>query len=297
MFKRINIEEQTPEWFEWRSTVCSASDAPAVMGKGMFQIKTQYDLYLRDTGQKEVFYSKAMSDGHKFEETALELARNTFGGKWEKALFEHDILHTKLDGGHTVLKFGASLDGWDMDHKYPVLEIKCVSSNSPTWNNDDILSNYKYQVQQQLTVTVSERALFFVYNKDTGEYKYKIVEHDSDLFLGILDAWTEYTNCIDNFKIPALTDKDKVERLDDEFCEKAARFKELKAQEKAIKKELDALKKDLIKLADGKPTKGAGVSVYPIAGRETIDYKSIPELQDIDLDQYKKQGKSSWGVR
>jgi putative phage-type endonuclease len=286
MTKQIHIEEHTPEWHEWRATVCSASSAAAVMGKGHFFPKTPFQLYQQETGQKEVFFNNSMRKGHEFEPIALELARNTFGGKWGKALFERELLGVKL---------GASLDGYDTDHEYPVLEIKCVSKTSPTWLNG--IGHYIYQVQQQLAVTDSEKALFFVFCIDTKEYKYEIIERRNSMWSEILDAWIDYKKAVDNFEAPKLGKSDYVENNDEQLLALADRLKQLKADKKVLETEIKVINSALIEAANGSPTRFNKVAVFPVHRGGKVDYSKIPLPNDIDLEQYKTEIKTTWSVK
>lgn len=286
MTKQVHIEEHTPEWHQWRSEVCSASEAPAVMGKGKFYPKTPYQLYEVHTGQKEVFYNQAMKDGNELEETVLNLVNMTFGTKYKKALFERELLGVKL---------GASLDGYDSEAKNKVLEIKCVSENSDTWKNG--IGHYMYQVQQQMAVTDSESALFFVYNKDSKEYKHWIIERRNDIWSEILDAWLDYTKAMNSMEAPKLTKTDYVESSNEHALKLAESLKETNLAIKALKNKADNLKSELIELANGKPTKFGKVSVFPVRRKGAVDYSAIEELKGVDLGQYRKEDKTIWSVR
>jgi len=57
------------------------------------------------------------------------------------------------------------------------------------------------------------------------------------------------------------------------------------------------LRQQLIILADGQKSNISGVLVYPIERKGSIQYKSIPELQNVDLEQYRGKATKSWGVK
>jgi hypothetical protein len=50
----------------------------------------------------------------------------------------------------------------------------------------------------------------------------------------------------------------------------------------------------LIKLCDGKSSKGGGVKIMKITTKGSVDYSAIPELEGVDLEKYRKTSKENW---
>jgi hypothetical protein len=65
-------------------------------------------------------------------------------------------------------------------------------------------------------------------------------------------------------------------------------------------KELEALeeqyRKELIKIAGDEDTIGKGLIVRKLERKGTIDYKNIPELQNIDLEKYRTPKTFFWRI-
>ena len=63
----------------------------------------------------------------------------------------------------------------------------------------------------------------------------------------------------------------------------------------ARKKELEAAMKDLVGDQERVYCAGVRISRYDVAGR--LDYKKIPELEGIDLDQYRSAPSQRWSFK
>ena len=66
---------------------------------------------------------------------------------------------------------------------------------------------------------------------------------------------------------------------------------------KALEKERSGLKEALIADASGRSCRGGGVSISRSFPKGRIDYGSIPELDGVDLDKYRKEAKEQWTLR
>jgi len=78
-----------------------------------------------------------------------------------------------------------------------------------------------------------------------------------------------------------------VEHTDQKWADAAASYKAACDAEAAAKLVKDAARKNLIELADKKKSRGAGVSVTPFEKKGNVDYKKVPELKGVDLEQYR----------
>ena len=277
----VKLEQSTPEWLEWRKTGFSASEAPAVMGESKYFPKTPYQLYQVQTGQKEVFYSKAMQDGHKFEARAIELASEEL-----KIKFKHDVLGSR---GRYLASFDALSDDQD------VLEVKTTTYDSDLWNNGAQI--YKWQLTHQAYVAGVESVFLAVYAKDKDVIKVQEIHIDPKWTEQLIAAWEQYGEAMDNFEPPALTKNDYIENESEEWAELAKEYSSLKETKAGIESRLKELKESLTGLADGSPTKGGGVTVYPVTRKGNVQYKKIPELKGVDLDQYRAKPSTYWGIK
>lgn len=162
---RIPIEQNTPEWHEWRAKGIGGSEA-AVLKLG--------DNYPFDSSPETLFAQKLGLTNKKFNEAqqaaiarghALEpLARDLFVEQTEievePACFEHPH--------HPYLK--ASMDGITKDGRIGV-EIKAPGARMYRQLLEKGIPDYYYaQVQHQLYVTGADGIFFWAYNQD-DEFK------------------------------------------------------------------------------------------------------------------------------
>lgn len=284
--KIIDLEQGSPEWLEWRETVLTASEAPAVMGVNPWFPKTPYQLYLLKTGQKEVHYNNAMKAGNDNESRAIELLNE-----------KHDLELKPMCGQRG--RFSASFDGFDGN---VVGEVKCVQSSSPAWEKAQSgdAGHYIWQLIHQVYVADAVGAIFGVYSIDLDEIitiEFDTSELKSRWHDELEPEWIKYMTAVDNFDAPEMTEADTIEREDTEWSDLAQRYNEAKEAFSEAKNTLDDLKKQLIDLAGGLKSSGAGVSVYPVERKGAIDYKSVPELDGVNLDDYRKKSTQYWSVK
>lgn len=76
-------------------------------------------------------------------------------------------------------------------------------------------------------------------------------------------------------------------RDDKEWLNLAGEYKSLKAQEKILKKRMDQVKNDLIGLSESVTSIGGGIQLEKCERKGTILYSEIPQLKDIDLENYR----------
>ena len=151
MIKR-KILASHEEWLKHRSRI-GGSDASAIVGLNPY--KTNTDLYLEKTGQKEsedISYKPYVQYGTKAEEHLRELFRLDFP-QYQVQYFDNNMyLNSKYPFAH------ASLDGelTDEDGRRGILEIKTTnilqSMQKEKWR-DRIPDNYFIQVLHYLMVT------------------------------------------------------------------------------------------------------------------------------------------------
>src|SRR4029434_5527865 len=90
---------------------------------------------------------------------------------------------------------------------------------------------------------------------------------------------------------PPLTDRDTRLRDDPEWLEAAAAYLELKTAYDELSAKCDAAKERRIAQASHAKEQGGGVSVTRYWKTGAIDYKKVPELKALDLEQYRGAGR------
>ena len=98
----------------------------------------------------------------------------------------------------------------------------------------------------------------------------------------------DFKRRLDECDPPELMNKDYVQRDDHEW--QVTAFSALQAQKEIKEWEeiLVANKMKLIELAQGKSCIGGGICFSRTTRKGNVDYSAIPELQGVDLKQYRK---------
>ena len=286
MYKIIDLEQNTPEWLDWREGKATASQSPSVMGESKYFPHTPYEMYLIATGQAEKpFYNKAMQRGHEFEDEAREFFNKMFGSNHKPLLAESEQYEN----------FAASLDGFDSEYNSPILEIKVSKVGGDIWDRG--LDIYHWQLVHQCAVMGCENAVLFVYDPDQKEGKalgFKAKKTDINK---LVKAWGKYFDCINNFEIPALTERDyRNGDNDQELVSLLEKRDELKIKAAQISEQLKEVESLVIDKTEGKPTKAAGHTITKVVRKGSVNYKAIPELKEVDLEQYRKQSTTYWRI-
>lgn len=129
----VNIQQDTPEWEEWRRTRLGASDSPKVLGAS-----NHGDML--DVFMDKVYGSKhentfITAKGHELEEKMRANYQLTSDSDFPKACMEKDF-------------YSASADGWNPELKV-ALEMKYTGKDNM---GDEIPEKFMIQCQQVIWV-------------------------------------------------------------------------------------------------------------------------------------------------
>ena len=272
----------TPEWHEHRAKYRNASETAAVMGVSPWQ--TPYELWLVKTGHKETVETEAMRHGT----TTEPAARAAF--ELESCLIMQPLV--MVDGDYS-----ASLDGVTLLGD-TIVEIKCPyrGQTSELWQmvKDDVVPHhYMLQVQHQLMVSGAKTAYLWVYDGQQGVGV--SIEPNLETFAQIKSAWNTFQLYLDHDSPPPLTEQDTVRQYDAEWQQAAEAYLSCKAACDDAETKVLAAKAHLIALTTHSRESGCGVSLTKYWKQGNVDYKKVPQLQNVDLELYR--GKMSEEVR
>jgi len=90
--------------------------------------------------------------------------------------------------------------------------------------------------------------------------------------------------------------KEYAERDDDLFTFAAIEYQNAIAEQKAAEERVEEARKKLLEICT-ENTKGAGVTVYQTERKGAVDYKKIPQLEGVDLEQYRKKSTQVWTIK
>ena len=274
----LKLVQGTKEWHEHRALSRNASETPAVLGVSPWQ--TAYQLWLVRTGRVTQEVTAAMQHG-----TALEgAARAAYEAK--TGLVMEPLV---LQEG----EYSASLDGITLEGDL-ILEIKCPfrGRQSELWkavSAGELPEHYGWQIEHQLMVAGATRAHLWVFFGTEGILLE--VAPRPERWPQIHAAWDAFMKCIVSDAPPPLTDRDTLSREDRKWQSAAAAYIAAKSHADAAAGALDAANVELIALASHTSESGAGVKVSRFRKLGSIDYKKIPELKCVDLEQYRSQSR------
>jgi len=274
----LKLDQGTAEWHEHRAKYRNASETAAIMGCSPWA--SVYDMWLIKTGRKTQESNEAMSHGTAMEplaRLAYEVATAT--------IMQPKVMVNGL--------YSASLDGVTLNGQL-LLEIKCPYQGqvSELWQqvkHGIAPEHYRLQVQHQLMVSGAKLAHLWVFDGNRG---IKIeISPDPTTFRHIQEAWDDFQLLVDFDTPPPLTEQDTLLREDEVWRIAAEQFTTLKARSEEAAKQADEAKAKLIALTRHSRESGFGVAVTHFYKQGSIDYKSIPQLQSVDLEQYRGKAK------
>ncbi len=275
------MKQNTPEWLEMRKKYIGASDAPAIMGISPW--KSKYQLWEEKVSISVPTYKSAsMHRGTEMEPIAREEFIKMTGLIVEPEVMFHPSNSFMM----------ASLDGLSKDKKYAV-EIKCPG---PVDHNEAMLDmvpkKYVPQLQHQLEVCGLEMIFYFSFNGSSG----KIIEvrRDQAYIDKLVKEEKAFWKCVENFEPPELTNKDYVERDDFEWSLAAKNWEDNNKHMKILQERDKRYRDSLVDLSNGKNCQGSGITLSRVLRKGNVDYKAIPELKEVDLEQYRGKTIESW---
>ncbi|HQO23098.1 MAG TPA: YqaJ viral recombinase family protein [Spirochaetota bacterium] len=151
----VNIDQQSPEWFEIRKLKMTASNAQAIgnCGKGLETYIQELCQEYYSSAEKEHFSNKHTERGNELEESAAFLYECETGNQTDKVGF---IIHSEFVGCSPDRLVGT--DG--------LIEIKCPDDKAyfDLLINDEIDSKYIWQMQMQMLISRRLWCDFVAYN-------------------------------------------------------------------------------------------------------------------------------------
>lgn len=276
-------QQNTEEWLEMRKTKIGASDACVIMGVSPWS--TPYALWEEKVGIKEPrSVSKAMARGSALEESA----REAFMGMTKIVVFDQVVFHPKYEW------MMASLDGIDIEGKH-IVEIKCPGDEDHDMAvNGHVPDKYYPQLQHQMEVTGLNSAYYFSYDGKSGVIVN--VNRNQNYIDKMIEKEIEFYQCMQTLEPPKLTDRDYHERSDELWEQAAQSWLLIQKALDNLKAKEEELRETLICLSGKSNTIGCGVRVSRCVKKGNIDYKNIPELQNLDTEKYRKPMTEYWRI-
>jgi len=268
--KVIALEQGSPEWLKWRLTHRMASWAPAVMGEDPYNTR-QNALEFYAGNARPKMQTAAMRRGHEMEPKVRTRIS----------------VQTGLDFTPMVVAsglYGASLDGYaegPLGKKF-ICEIKSPSSENSPYLQAALAGTAGssfWQIQHQLYVSKAHACLFAVLHPVTGELHTVRVLPDEKAQENLLAAWDALIEEAASIASRSLGKEIKSAVAEWEACHEELR----KVQAQEIE-----LREKIVHLTNGVPYLQVGdVRVQYVARKGNVQYKKIPQLAGVDLDEFR----------
>lgn len=272
----------SPEWHELRRTRIGGSDAPCLMEVGFH---TPLQLFEVKMGLRVVEDNKWMARGREMEPQAREAYEKETG----------EIMFPTVEFSAEKEFAMASLDGINLERSMMV-EIKC----SGRAKHEEALSGkiptcYFPQLQHQLFVTGLDRMHYYSFD---GVHGVILQVARDDFYISDMIEKEEafYRNHMLTGIPPEEVEK-YLERTDKEWLERAKKAREYQQLAKHYEALCNAEKEALIEMSGEQSCKGEGIVFSRSFRKGTIQYKNIPELKSVDLEQYRGKGSISWSIK
>jgi putative phage-type endonuclease len=269
--KIVKVQQNTPEWMNWRKSRIGASDCAAIMGQDPF--RTEKDVRKEKKGSHIPYTTAAMKRGHDLEPSARLWAEKELG-----AIFRPVCLEAEENDF-----MAASLDGYDFIQDMAI-EIKCPRINSPVWEEikDGIIPVYYcWQMQHQMFVSGLKEIHLIAYDGVSGVCL--TLGRDEPMIVDLVSkerCFWESLNEDDSSELPVIHDETLIRALETRSRAKA----ELESAEKIIFSKVTM------------PCSCAGFKIQQQSRKGIVRYKDIPELKGVNLESYRGEDITFWKI-
>ena len=288
---RPEHQQGSPAWLAHRKNHLGASDASGYMGLSPWT--TPFQLWSEKVGlQSAPEENYAMRRGTEME----PLARSAFEREYNVRVFPSVRYH------ETEKYLMASLDGLSLDEKTAV-EIKCPGDKAHTMAlNGKVPDYYMPQLQQQLAVLSLPMLLYYSFDGYSGVVIE--VHRDEEFIDNLLKQAKEFWRRVKEFDPPPYMNRDYLIKdshiwveIGNRLYDIEKRKRELKGELETLNLERDTLKEELISDSGSRSCRYDGITLSRSFPKGRIDYKSIPEIQDMDTEVYREKPKEKWTLR
>lgn len=285
--KKVDLNQGTPEWHDWRRKIIGSSDIAAIMGESPYM--TKRELYyekkncwpkgLKKKGNDFVFFK-----GHAFEAKAREEYSKYTTANFIPICFESDCG-----------RFGASLDGYYEEESRGV-EMKYMGEKDlkELLDTGRFNNHYYYQIQWQIAIANLSSTDLVAGNFD--RMIVQNVERDEEWCSLLLEKAEEFCKMLDNNEIPPYT-KDDIVDIEGEDFEKDELF-ELKEELvmlgmrcKQLEEQIASKIKYLTERCNTNYARFGRCKLTKIWRKGAVDYSKI---SNVDFENYRKPDSFYW---
>lgn len=281
--KFIDLEQGSPAWHEFRRNGIGASDSAAILGISPW--KTELELYSEKISGKQPAINPAMKRGSEREGEAREWINYHWNQDFKPCVVQHYVYPWKF----------ASLDGYCEENAL-VLEIKWANAAVHEMAKNKKVPDYYYaQIQSQLSCTGADSCLYLSCFELFGIVDYEVVEvtRDDAFIEKMIQKELVFITALREKNIELLSSYPRNFRTFDVLCE---RYSQLTEEIKDLEEQKERYREEIVKHCDGEDKQSVKFKLSKVEMMGNVDYKSIPEIQGLDLDRYRKEKKSYWKI-
>jgi putative phage-type endonuclease len=274
-----DLEQGSPEWHALRKTKITATDSTAIMGVSHWKTKRQlYFEKLSNDAPKPP--TERMQRGSDLEPIARDLFCSRTGHKMLPKVVLKDWAMASLDG---------------INDCNEILEVKCPGEKDHAIAlSGKVPDHYYPQLQHQMYVCDAERAFYFSFDGFDGVTVE--VKRDDKYIEKMLVEEKKFYDCLINKTPPEIEEGEYTESEDPLWRYWADQLRSSEEIIKQATKDNEKAREELIFLSQGQNTRGYGVSLCQVKRKGNIDYSKIPELNDVNLELFRKPEITTWRI-
>ncbi len=276
------MKQGTSDWHDLRSISVGASDAPIIMQSVPSSWGTPLELWERKLGIREPkVINPAMQRGIDHEKDALELVESLLCVKLRDKVLISPERPWQI----------ASLDGWNEEKRIAV-EIKCLGKKGWDEAGADIIPRYyQWQMQHQMCVAGVDQVVYAVYYD--GDVRAIVLPRNQEEINQLIEAEENFYECMRSGNPPSLTAKDRIDiRNDADFYMIEQELCTILNQIDILECRADILKKEIKNICNGQNVRGNFLMCTHTNPKGKIQYDKIPQLQGVDLEEYRAPSSS-----
>jgi len=269
-----SYQQNSPEWLEMRKNKIGASDAPVIMEVSPY--KTPYQLWEEKVFSTKTTQNSSMKRGLDLEDQARQELEKITGLFFLPEVKFHSSFSWMI----------ASLDAVDPEGKY-IAEIKCPNrADHAIALSGQVPEKYIPQLQHQLEVCGLDMGYYFSFDGTQGVLV-KVFRNDNYI-KKMIEKEKRFWECLQEFSPPEMNDRDYEKREEYLWGTAAEEWISVNKQLKDLEKKEKNLRDTLISISNSRNSIGYGVKLTKIIRKGNIDYDSIPELSEVNLEKYRK---------
>lgn len=278
----IDIEQNTPEWLEWRKNGIGGSEIAILMGNSIYK-KTPYILWQEKCGYAQEKDNSSMQaafeHGHNSELKVIEwLEENMKLNVKPLCIEDRDLPFMK-----------ASLDGY-CEKKKMVVEIKSpftINSLNKIREHNEYPTAWYDQIQWNMGICQAEMGLLAIWEYDLQRPILIEIARDELYFCEMLKQASRFWEKVEKGEAPPLTEKDYVEIEDENLLNLLEAYKSFSSDKKDLENQIKDIKEKILEYGDDGNFRAYGYTIQRVQPRKTYDIEKM-RSEGINVEAYLK---------